>query len=67
MTENQQLAVEYFKQESRRIFGLTGPSMANTRQTIMFLLTGNKLPKARCGINALTVAVREVDPTIPRW
>jgi len=67
LTENQRLAVEAFKTGSRRIFGLTGPSQANTRQTIMFLLTGTKLPKAKCGINAVTVAVREFDPTIPRW
>ena len=65
--DNQVLAVEMFKTGSRRIFGLTGDSQSSTRQTIMFLLTGTKLPKAKCGINALTVAIREVDPTISRY
>ena len=65
--DNQVLAVEMFKTGSRRIFGLTGDSQSSTRQTIMFLLTGTKLPKAKCGINALTVAIREVDPTVSRY
>jgi hypothetical protein len=67
MTHEQQLAVQMFKDESRGIWGLTGPSKAATRQTIMRLLTGDKLPQSKCGINALTVKVREFDPTIPRF
>ena len=67
MDHNQQVALEMYKTESKRIFGLTGPSQANTRQTIMFLLTGSKLPKAKCGINALEREIRVVDPTAVRY
>jgi hypothetical protein len=67
LAPNQRVAVEMFREGSRRIFGLTGDSQAGNRQYIMLLLTGKKLPKAKCGINALTVAVRKVDPTVPRW
>jgi hypothetical protein len=67
LTENQRAAVEMFRAGSRGIWGLTGNAQSGTRQAIMQLLTGTKLPKAKCGINALTVAIREVDPTIPRY
>jgi len=67
MTHEQQLAIQMFKDGSRGIWGLTGPSMAAHRQTIMRLLTGEKLPQAKCGINALTVKVREFDPTVSRY
>jgi len=63
MDHNQEVALQMYKTESKRIFGLTGDSQANTRQTIMFLLTGTKLPKAKCGINALEREIRSIDPT----
>jgi hypothetical protein len=67
MSHDQQIALQMFKDGSRGIWGLTGPSQAATRQTIMRLLTGAKLPQAKCGINALTVEVRKLDPTISRY
>lgn len=67
MTHDQQVAVEMFKAGSKGIWGLTGPSQAATRQTIMRLLTGDKVPQSKCGINALTVKVREFDPTVSRY
>ena len=67
LSPDQQVALQMFRNGSRGIWGLTGPAMASTRQTIMRLLTGEKLPQAKCGINALTVKVREFDPTIPRY
>jgi hypothetical protein len=67
MEHNQQVAIEMYKAGSKGIWGLTGDSQANTRQTIMFLLTGTKHPKAKCGINAVTAAVRAVEPTAVRY
>ena len=67
MNQHQELAIEMFKAKSKGIWGLAGPSMAKTRQLIMGLLTGEKLPQSKCGINALTAKVREFDPTISRY
>ena len=67
MTHEQQLAVQMFKDGQKAIFGLTGQSNAAHRQTIMRLLTGEKLPQAKCGINALTAKVSELDPTVSRY
>lgn len=67
MTQDQQIAVAMYKAGSKRIFGLTGPSQAATRQTIMRLLTGVKVPQSKCGINALTAKVAELDPTVSRY
>lgn len=66
MEHNQQVGIEMYKTGSKRIFGLTGDSQANTRQTIMFLLTGTKHPKAKCGIHAVNAAIRAVDPSAVR-
>ena len=67
MTHDQQVALQMFKDGSRGIWGLTGQSQASTRQAIMRLLTGKKLPQAKCGINALTVEIRKIDPTVSRY
>ena len=67
MTHEQGLAVQMYKGGSRRIFGLTGPSMAATRQTIMRLATGAKVPQAKCGIHAVMDAVSALDSTISRY
>ena len=67
MTDNQAKGVQLFREGSKGIWGLTGDSQSTLRQTIMQLLTGEKMPKAKCGINALTVKVREFDPTISRY
>jgi hypothetical protein len=64
LTHDQQLALQMFKDGQKRIFGLTGPSQAPHRQTIMRLLTGEKLPQSKCGIHALTSKVAELDPTV---
>ena len=67
MTETQRIGVEMYKAGSRKIFGLTGDSQRQTRQTIMRMVTGEKLPASKCGINALSAKVRELDPTIERY
>jgi hypothetical protein len=67
MEHNQQVALEMYKEGNKRIFGLTGDSQANTRQTIMFLLTGTKHPKVKCGIHAVNAAIKAVDPTAVRY
>jgi hypothetical protein len=67
MTHEQNLAVQAFKDGQKRIFGLTGPSMAAHRQTIMQLATGRKVPQSKCGIHALTCALSLLDPTIRQY
>ena len=67
MTHEQTLAVQMYKDGQKRIFGLTGPSMAAHRQTIMKLATGSKVPQSKCGIHALTEALSTLDCTITRY
>lgn len=61
--ENRNVGIEMYKTGSKGIWGLTGDRNANTRQTIMFLLTGKKHPKAKCGIHAVNAAVKAVEPS----
>ena len=56
-----------FKDGQKEIFGLAGPSLAAHRQTIMRLITGQKLPQSKCGVNALTAKVADLDPTVSRY
>ena len=62
MTFDQHHGLEIFDECSKRIWGLTGDSQAATRQTIMQLLTGQRLPKSKCGIHALESAVETLRP-----
>lgn len=59
MTPNQQKAIELYDAASRGRcgFGISGDSMRDTRQAIMHLLTGVKMPKSQCGTNAVEDAV----------
>ena len=41
------------KPYARNLYGLAGAKNKHTRQMIMLELTGDKLPLAKCGINAL--------------
>lgn len=61
MTETQRIAIEMYKAGCKNIFGLSGDSQKQTRQTIMRMLTGEKLPQSKCGINALASAVRSIE------
>ncbi len=67
MNQEQQLGIQMFKDGQKRIFGLAGPSLAAHRQTIMKLITGQKLPQSKCGVNALTEKVAQLDPTVSRY
>jgi hypothetical protein len=66
MDHNPQVGIEMYKAGTKGIWGLTGDRNANIRQTIMFLLTGTKHPKAKCGIHAVNSAVRAVEPSAVR-
>ena len=48
-------AIDFLRQHRREwnMWGFAGPSRAELRQELMRRLTGKKLPKAKCGINAL--------------
>ena len=43
---------------SGRVWNLAGASFQTRRQAIMETLTGARLPKAKCGVNALEAAFR---------
>ena len=66
MTANQQKAIELYEtaSKSRCGFGVSGDSMRDLRQQIMYLLTGVKMPKAQCGVNALEAAIAKAK-TLP--
>lgn len=56
LTAKQRDALEMMKAATRGsfdAFDLMGPAMATRRQEIMSALSGAKLPKAQCGVNAL--------------
>ena len=62
MTFDQHHGLEIYDECIKRIWGLSGDSQATTRQTIMQLLTGQRLPKAKCGVHALESAVETLRP-----
>lgn len=43
-----------------RVSNLFGPANADARQEIMTLIVGKKLPKAKCGVNAVEAAVKQL-------
>ena len=59
---------------------IAGPSNTKNRQSVMLALTGNKLPIAKCGVNAIraamcaaaginasTLAICEIDHLLWAW
>lgn len=56
MTSNTIQGIEAYEHYSKGIWGLAGDSMRDTRQRLMYLITGESLPKAKCGVTALEVA-----------
>ena len=51
------LAMELYESSSKRMFGLTGDSMASTRQTIMILLANAMVSRSHSGIHAVRAAL----------
>jgi hypothetical protein len=51
------LAMELYESSSKRMFVLTGDSMASTRQTIMILLANAMVSKSHSGIHAVRAAL----------
>jgi len=41
------------------VWNMAGPGFSTLRQSLMLALTGQKLPKAKCGVNALETILRE--------
>ena len=62
--ERQSRALEIYREAQKSIFGLAGDSNRDLRQSLMLAFTGQKLPKAKCGVHALYEAARALDPTI---
>ena len=46
------------ERETNDPWDLMGPVNANQRQRVMLALTGNKMPKAKCGVTAIAEAFR---------
>jgi hypothetical protein len=40
---------------------IAGDKNKTTRQNLMYALTGNKIPKAKCGINKIVTIIMEKD------
>ena len=43
-----------------QVYNLSGDANKDNRQAVMQLLTGVKMPKAKCGVNAIMSALMEV-------
>lgn len=57
MSNNKTEINKVLKQVRYQVFNLAGDRNKNIRQQFMQLITGEKLPKSKCGVTALEVAL----------